>query len=200
MRKADQNKKAKIERLLDASFELFTTKGIHKTTISDIVEKAGVAKGTFYLYFKDKYDLRNKLIAHKSSKLLIEAYDEMCKENYKEFEDKFIFMTDFVLDVFAENRGYLALIYKDLGWAIFKKALTTLASNSDSDFLELYHKMISESGHTFRDPDVMLFITIELIGSTGYSSIMYNDPISPDELKPHLAVALRSIIQSYIVS
>ena len=24
-------------------------------TISDIVEKAGVAKGTFYLYFKDKY-------------------------------------------------------------------------------------------------------------------------------------------------
>ena len=38
------------------AFELFTTKGLTKTTISDIVDQAGVAKGTFYLYFKDKYD------------------------------------------------------------------------------------------------------------------------------------------------
>ena len=38
----------------------FTSKGIQKTSISDIVEDAGVAKGTFYLYFKDKYDIRNK--------------------------------------------------------------------------------------------------------------------------------------------
>ena len=43
-----------------------TTKGLAKTTISDIVENAGVAKGTFYLYFKDKYDIRNKLISHKA--------------------------------------------------------------------------------------------------------------------------------------
>ncbi|MFR3322153.1 MAG: TetR family transcriptional regulator [Lachnospiraceae bacterium] len=31
-----------------------------------MVDNAGVAKGTFYLYFSDKYDLRNKLIAHKA--------------------------------------------------------------------------------------------------------------------------------------
>ena len=39
------------------------------TSISDIVDNAGVAKGTFYLYFKDKYDIRNKLIAHKSGEV-----------------------------------------------------------------------------------------------------------------------------------
>ena len=41
MGKADQNKKAKLERLLNTSFELFTSKGLNKTSISDIVERAG---------------------------------------------------------------------------------------------------------------------------------------------------------------
>ena len=66
MGKAEENKLKKRESLLNTAFELFTTKGIHDTSISDIVEKAGVAKGTFYLYFKDKYDINNKLVAHRA--------------------------------------------------------------------------------------------------------------------------------------
>ena len=53
MGKLESNKKKKEAALYNTAFELFTTKGTNKTTISDIVEKAGVAKGTFYLYFKD---------------------------------------------------------------------------------------------------------------------------------------------------
>ena len=67
MGKVERKKKEKKDALLNTAFELFTTKGIHKTSIADIVEKAGVAKGTFYLYFSDKYDIRNKLISHKAS-------------------------------------------------------------------------------------------------------------------------------------
>ena len=44
-------------------------KGFQKTSISDIVNEAGVAKGTFYLYFKDKLDIRYKLIAKKSAEV-----------------------------------------------------------------------------------------------------------------------------------
>lgn len=69
MGKLEENKKVKKDALFNTAFDLFTTKGITKTTISDIVEKAGVAKGTFYLYFKDKFDIRNKLVAHKTGEL-----------------------------------------------------------------------------------------------------------------------------------
>ena len=48
----------KKNALLQTAFDLFRDKGFAKTTISDIVSDAGLAKGTFYLYFKDKYDLR----------------------------------------------------------------------------------------------------------------------------------------------
>ena len=62
MGKVAENKQQKEQNLLDTAFELFTTKGFAKTSIADIVERAGMAKGTFYLYFRDKYDIQEKLI------------------------------------------------------------------------------------------------------------------------------------------
>ena len=199
MGKADQNKKLKMENLLNASFELFTSQGINKTSIQDIVNKAEVAKGTFYLYFKDKYDIRNRLIAHKSSQLFMQAYSALQKKDIHDFEGRLIFIMDYVLDELAANKGLLAFIYKDLSWAVFKKALTTPLSSEDVDFGKVYTDMINESGLKFRDPEVMLFMIIELVGSTGYSSIMYNDPITLEDLKPHLELAARSIIRQFVV-
>ena len=199
MGKADQNKKAKLERLLNTSFEPFTSKGLNKTSISDIVERAGVAKGTFYLYFKDKYDIRNRLIAHKSSQLFMQAHEALSRENITEFDDKIIFIMNYVLDALGSNKGLLSFIYKDLSWAVFKKALTSNVSSSDVDFVAIYNNMLEESGHKFRDPEVMLFLIMELVGSTGYSAIMYSDPVSLEGLKPHLEQAVRGIIQNYIV-
>ena len=53
MNKNEIKKKLKEDALLNTAFELFTSQGLTKTTINDIVNKAGVAKGTFYLYFTD---------------------------------------------------------------------------------------------------------------------------------------------------
>ncbi len=197
MGKADLNKKLKMETLLNTSFELFTSKGINKTSISDIVEKAGVAKGTFYLYFKDKYDIRNRLIAHKSSQLFMQAYDAMEKEEIVVFEDRIVFIINYVLDELTRNKGLLAFIYKDLSWAVFKRALTNPVSEGDINFGEVYQNMIDESGVNISDPEVMLFLIIELVGATGYSSIMYSDPVSLQDLKPHLEHVVRGIIAQY---
>lgn len=40
--------------LLDSAAALFVEKGVSATSIDDIVERAGVAKGTFYHYFQDR--------------------------------------------------------------------------------------------------------------------------------------------------
>lgn len=37
--------------------ELFHHKGVDATSINELVKKCGIAKGTFYLYFRDKDDL-----------------------------------------------------------------------------------------------------------------------------------------------
>lgn len=50
------------EKLLQSAKELFSKKGYYETKVSDIVEKAGVAQGTFYLYFKSKEEILLNLI------------------------------------------------------------------------------------------------------------------------------------------
>ena len=49
--KINDNKQEKERKLLSTALHLFSEKGIKKTSIQDIVHDAGIAKGTFYLYF-----------------------------------------------------------------------------------------------------------------------------------------------------
>ncbi|WP_090441729.1 TetR/AcrR family transcriptional regulator [Natronincola peptidivorans] len=43
--------------IIQAAEQLFMEKNVSKVTISEIGQRAGVAKGTFYLYFESKDDL-----------------------------------------------------------------------------------------------------------------------------------------------
>ena len=71
-----ENKEEKEKKLLDSAFSLFTEKGFKDTSIQEIVDHAGVAKGTFYLYFKDKYDIQDYLITYKSNELFLNGIRE----------------------------------------------------------------------------------------------------------------------------
>ena len=44
----------KYQRILDAAIAIIAEKGFHNSRVSDIAERAGVADGTIYLYFKSK--------------------------------------------------------------------------------------------------------------------------------------------------
>ncbi len=201
MGKWDSNKKQKLEALLNTGFELFQSQGINKTSIADIAEKAGVAKGTFYLYFKDKYDLRNRLIAHKSSQLFEMAYKALeASDIDRNLEDDLIFIVDYILDYLNNNKPLLTFMYKDLSWGVFKKALTeTTIDDEDINFNYLYNLMVQNAKAEIHDPEIMLFLIIELVGATAYSSIIYKDPIDLDKLKPHLYNTIRNIIKEYTI-
>lgn len=207
MGKAEENKQHKRLSLLNTAFELFTTKGVNKTSISEISEQAGIAKGTFYLYFKDKYDIRNKLISHQSSLVLSKALEALEKENYEDkysgveyFQNTFIFIADNIINQFNENKSLLTFISKNLSWAIFKKALTTGAADEPIDFRETFYSYIERSGVKFKEPEIMLFMIIELISSISYSAILYNDPLDIDGLKPYLYNTIKYIIESHVIT
>ncbi len=198
MGKVDTNKQQKENSLLKTAYEFFTTKGFSKTSISDIVGKAGVAKGTFYLYFKDKYDIRNKLVSHQSS-LLFKNAIEMLGENVNElsFEDKMVKLVDCIVNQLNSNQSLLTFISKNLSWGIFKSALTSPSSNDDVDFSEVYYNMIKEAPYDLKDPEIMLFMIIELVSSTCYSTILYNEPCSLENLKPYLFSTIRTMIAQH---
>ncbi len=196
MSKLESNKKQKKDALLNTAFSLFTSKGIHKTSISDIVEKAGVAKGTFYLYFKDKYDIRNKLISHKATQLFLSANHDLLQTEIVDFEEKVIFLVDHIINQLQKNKSLLNFISKNLSWGIFKSALTSPVDPDDLNFYDIYIDMLESSHYQYEDPEVMIFMIIELVSSSCYSAILYSEPVCMDKLKPHLYRTIRSIINA----
>ncbi len=197
MGKLDINKKKKRDSLLNTAFGMFTTKGVSQTSISEIVERAGVAKGTFYLYFKDKYDIKNKLISHKSSQLFKNAIDEMHKHPKLSFQDGIIFIIDNIINQLNDNKSLLTFISKNLSWGIFKNALTSPENEDDYNFKNVYETMINDSPKKLKDPEIMLFMIVELVSSTIYSAILYNEPVKLEILKPYLYNTVKTIITEH---
>lgn len=195
MGKIDNNKKQKEDALLNTAFDLFTKQGIQKTSISDIVNQAGVAKGTFYLYFKDKYDIRNKLIAKKASQVFRLADDALQRTGIHALDEKVIFLIDNIIDQFTENKSLLNFISKNLSWGVFKNELL-YSSAADIDFYNIYSSLFEQSEKKYKNPEVLVFMIIELVNSTCFSCILYSDPVPIGELKPYLFGAVRQLMKS----
>lgn len=195
MGKAELNKKRKRDSLLDAAFQLFLENGFHKTSISDIVKRAGVAKGTFYLYFTDKFDLRDKLISHKGAQILSKAYQALLAQPPMGFEEQIIFFTDHILNQFNEDKSMVSFLSKHLSWAYLKTSLKNAPLEGDVDVEEIFRKLIYASGNRYRNPEVMIYMIIELVSGTSYSAILYRQPVSLEELKPYLFDTIRNILR-----
>ena len=198
MSKLEVNKKKKKDALFHTAFELFTTKGLTKTTISDIADQAGVAKGTFYLYFKDKYDIRNKLVSHKTGELFFHAHEALSQTELTDFQEQVHFIVDHILTELEQNRTLLTFISKNLSWGIFKGAFEEKMPDEDYHFYQSYLDMLAQNGLHYKNPELMLFTIIELVSSTSYSCILHSQPVSLAEYRPYLHRTIDCILQAFI--
>jgi len=73
-----------LDRICIAAEELFSEKGYYDTGITDIVTRAGIAQGTFYIYFNDKKSVFVYLIRKLGSELKesIRANIRVSKDRY----------------------------------------------------------------------------------------------------------------------
>ena len=202
MGKLESNKLQKRTSLLNTAFNLFTTKGVSKTSIAEISKNAGIAKGTFYLYFKDKYDIRNKLVSHESSKLFKHAaanLTQYCLKNNLTlgFEDKIIFIADHIINALNEDKTLPTFISKNLSWGIFREALTSNIAEDDVNFKDVFYSMIDCAEYEIEEPEIMLFLITELVSSTCYSAILYEEPANIETIKPYLFTTIRGIIRQH---
>ena len=189
---------SKESRLLDTAYKLFTQKGIKDTSIQEIADNADVGKGTFYLYFKDKYELRDVLIYRKYNKLFNDAYKESKKKSFDTLTDQMIFIIDFVINKLNKNQVLLKFISKNLSWGVFNETISKVynISNEENEngIYSLFLKGIKEYNIKLENPEVTLFMIIELAGATCFNSILYKEPVSIDEFKPYLYDAIKKLI------
>lgn len=57
VRFAQDRSRETLRRIVEAGQEVFSDKGYDKATVADIISRAGIGHGTFWLYFRNKDDL-----------------------------------------------------------------------------------------------------------------------------------------------
>ena len=204
MGKAEENKSKKRTSLLTQAYELFTNNGISNTSIADIASSAGVGKGTFYSYFKDKDDLIDRLIGQKAETLLLHAIVNLQTveknagpDRPKAAEDKVIFIINDLITQLNENPKLVKFLNKRLNYGFYKKAYTRDNFIGKMDINKMYHDLIFSDGSKWKNEDLMLYTLVEFLSSTLHSVITEKEPVDLETYKPYLFGCVRNIMDFF---
>jgi len=111
----------KRQAILDAARSVFSRLGYAKTSMDDVAEEAGIAKGTLYLYFKSKEDLYLGALARDVRELTERAITAM---NAKAgFRDKLTAFLTVRLEYCKANEDFLRIYLAEYGSMFTKTQL-----------------------------------------------------------------------------
>ena len=96
----------KYRRILDAAIEVIAEKGFHNSRVSDIAERAGVADGTVYLYFRSK------------EQILMAALDSAFEAFYRRAKEELASSTDAPAKLRTLARLHLRLLSQHRSLAV----------------------------------------------------------------------------------
>src|SRR5690348_4757189 len=108
----DENRR----KLIEAAREVFAAKGYHVATVSDITRRAGLAKGTFYLYFEEKKEIYYDLV--RTFLQLVKDIGASVQREVKTPQEFFARCEQAggeLLRVFIEHHGLARLAYRESG-------------------------------------------------------------------------------------
>lgn len=187
----------KRKKLLDSSYELFVEKGISNVSIAEICQKAGIAKGTFYLYFTSKEDIARALNRRISFTLMQKAYDEVNRNRKDTFADNVITMANFIIDYFHADTETLKMMRKDF---IFPLTVDDFDNSTNPLMISLRQEIsdyASVSGYSNHEILFRLYSLLSMIAGICHSVIIDHFPDTDiDDLKPVLFDMIRKAIQS----
>ncbi|MCR8645684.1 TetR/AcrR family transcriptional regulator [Paenibacillus sp. N1-5-1-14] len=145
------------EKLLVKGKDLFTQYGFFKTSIDDIIQACGIAKGTFYSYYSSKEELFYSVLRKEEEVKNLVISRIMCESlPPKELLIRF-FETSF--KTIEENPFLLSLYqrgeYERIVQRLPKELLDQHAKEDLDGSLE-FVKFLQEQGVTENDPEVLI--------------------------------------------
>lgn len=192
--KAEQNKLEKKESLERAAYELFSETSFDSTSIDQIVRRANVAKGTFYLYFKDKNQILQSIVFKHSAGLFREALRKAEAAGLPNHIEKVVFLADYMIDYLRRHKPLLKIIAKNLSWSLLDRTVREAQYEDIRLILEQYTTDMAAAGYGEEEAFRMLFMVIELISTVCYSAVILEQPAGLDEMKPLLFTAIRRML------
>ncbi|MDN5337899.1 MAG: hypothetical protein PWQ20_969 [Thermotogaceae bacterium] len=136
-------------KLFSSAERLFGTKGYHKTQISEITKTAGVAQGTFYLYFQNKKEILKELVKWTNRNLrkeLKEVIEALSDRRDMEIAGYFVFLK------FFEKHPWMYRIVREAEFVVPDVGIWYYKKLHDS-YLEPLKQAISKKQIVNLNPD-----------------------------------------------
>jgi AcrR family transcriptional regulator len=103
--------------LSEVLIHLLAQKNLNQITVSEIIEQADVSRGTFYLHYKDVYDLYEKIEDE-----LYEGLEKLCDTFSPKDQSNLIFLTEAITKYIAENKQSFSLLFRqEANWNTSRK-------------------------------------------------------------------------------
>ena len=193
MSTVEGKKQEKRRALLDAAYELFLERGTAKTSVEDITSRAKVAKGTFYLYFRDKGSVMQALLGRVSYQLLNDACIAVEQQTQLEsFPDKMVFVIDHIIEALRQDTLVLKFLERNFVWP----GMDQIEASRDAE--PLMRKLLAVvltspemAGRTEREIYQRITALGSMCISVCYSSILEGKPDNIDNMKPVLYDIIR---------
>lgn len=183
---------ARRAELLKIARQVFAEKGFDATTVSEIVSRAGIAQGTFYLYFPSKMSVVVTLADEMQASI-----EQALRDSYAGSANLDAMIERSVSSAFhivGEYRDILALVHSGVRW--FE------SEEGRSHIFAPYHTLIAEAirraqeaGTVSQDLDAEV-TAVFIVGLVYYAAdqcYVYHSPIPPEV---YIAEAARFILQA----
>ena len=197
---AAAKKMLKKEALFEAAYELFTQQGVAETSISDITSRAGIAKGTFYLYFQNKDDLRDQLAFRKALAIVLQCFNKTAQTDPPvSFEDRTVFLAETLADKLAHDLNLLSFITENMGWNFLMQDMKTQKEDY-AEYFRMTHWFLSGADRQYSDPYAILCACIGFVANTLYSCLILNHREYISSVLTPMKGAVRGLIRSQKIS
>ena len=110
--RAEATRDRRRRELLDVALRVFSERGYHDTRISDLIEAAGVARGTFYLYFESKNAIFHELLDELVARIRASIVGVELGEGALSLRDQLIATLERVLAVFDASPELTAFVLR----------------------------------------------------------------------------------------
>jgi TetR/AcrR family transcriptional regulator, cholesterol catabolism regulator len=156
------------KHILEVSINLFNKLGYHSTSVEKIVSSLGVTKGTFYYYYKSKYELLFEIHRIHIDKLLIKQI-EIMNNSLLTQKEKLKSIIELLINNTSDEQSIQNVVYREM---MHLKALDLQLIKEKREEFAGNIKMIIENGKSeteFRENTNSLFATFLLLGMCNWT-------------------------------
>ncbi len=111
--RAEAQRESRRAEILDTAEVVFAEKGYHGTRISDIIHAAGIARGTFYLYFESKSAIFLELIEAITRELRMTVVGVDTTEGAPPIQDQLVETVSRIVRAVSEHKALTRILLRE---------------------------------------------------------------------------------------